>query len=96
MSALHTISGSPSSGLLNSCVKLIRPGDGILFIENGVYYGCLPDLTDCVSEDNALFALREDLLARGVLSKLAERIDPVGYARFVELTVDYDKVISWS
>ena len=96
MSALHTISGSPSSGLLDSCLKLICPGDGILFIQDGVYYGCPPYLLDCVSQDNALFALREDLLARGVLSKLAEQIDPVGYGRFVELTVDYDKVISWS
>ena len=96
MSALHTISGSPSSGLLNSCLKLICPGDGIIFIQDGVYYGCPPYLPECVSKDNALFALREDLLARGVLSKLVERIDPVGYGRFVELTVDYDKVISWS
>ena len=96
MSALHTISGSPRSGLLDSCLKLICPGDGILLIQDGVYYGCLPYLLDCVSRDNAIFALREDLLARGVLSKLAERIDPVGYRRFVELTIDYDKVISWS
>ena len=96
MSALHTISGSPRSGLLDSCLKLICPGDGILFIQDGVYYGCPPYLLDCVSKDNALFALREDLLARGVLSKLAERIDSVGYGRFVELTVDYEKVISWS
>ena len=96
MSALHTISGSPSSGLLDSCLKLICPGDGILLIQDGVYYGCPPYLLDCVSRDNSIFALREDLLARGVLSKLAERIDPVGYRRFVELTIDYDKVISWS
>ncbi len=96
MSALHTISGSPSSGLLDSCLKLICPGDGILFIQDGVYYGCPPYLLDCVSRDNAIFALREDLLARGVLSNLTERIDPVGYRRFVELTIDYDKVISWS
>ena len=96
MSALHTISGSPSSGLLNSCLKLVCPGDGILFIQDGVYYGCPPCLIDCVSQYNALFGLKEDLIARGLLGKLSKRITPVGYGRFVELTVDYDKVISWS
>ena len=96
MSALHTISASPTSGLINSCLRLVCPGDGILFIQDGVYHCCPPDLLGGVSQDNALFALREDLLARGLLGKISERITPVGFARFVELTVDYDKVISWS
>ena len=96
MSTLHTISASPTSGLINSCLRLVCPGDGILFIQDGVYHCCPPDLLGDVSQDNALFALREDLLARGLLGKISERITPVGFGRFVELTVDYDKVISWS
>lgn len=96
MNALHTISVSPTSGLLNSCLRLVCPGDGILFIQDGVYHCCPPCLVDGVSQDNALFALREDLLARGLLGKISERITPVGFGRFVELTVDYDKVINWS
>ena len=96
MSALHTISVSPTCGLLNSCLKLVCPGDGILFIQDGVYHCCPPCLLDSVSQDNALFALREDLLARGLLGKISERITPVGFGQFVELTIDYNKVISWS
>ena len=96
MSALHTISVSPTSGLLNSCLKLVCPGDGILFIQDGVYHCCPPCLLDSVSQDNALFGLREDLLARGLLGKISKRITPVGFDRYVELAVDYDKVISWS
>ena len=96
MSALHTISASPTGGLINSCLRLVCPGDGILFIQDGVYHCCPPDLLGGVSQDNAQFALREDLLARGLLGKISERITPVGFGRFVELTVDYDKVISWS
>jgi len=96
MSALHTISGSPSSGLLNSCLRLVCPGDGILFIQDGVYHGSPPRLLDCVPQDNALFALREDLVARGLSDRTSDRITPVGYDGFVELTVNYDKVISWS
>jgi len=96
MSALHTISVSPTSGLLNSCLRLVCPGDGILFIQDGVYHCHPPCLLDGVSQDNAMFALREDLIARGLLGKISERITLVGFRRFVELTVDYDKVISWS
>ena len=96
MSALHTISGSPSSGLLDSCLTLVCPGDGILFIQDGVYYGCPPNDLDSISPDNALFALREDLIARGMFDKLVERVSPVGYGLFVKLTVDYEKIISWS
>ena len=96
MSALHTISVSPTSGLLNSCLRLVCPGDGILFIQDGVYH-CFPlCLLDSIPQDNALFALREDLLARGLLGKISKRITPVGFGRYVELAVDYDKVISWS
>lgn len=96
MSALHTISGSPRSGLLHSCLRLVCPGDGILFIQDGVYHSFPPRLLDCVSQDNALFALREDLVARGLSDRMSDRITPVGYGRFVELTVNYEKVISWS
>ena len=96
MSALHTISQSPSSGLLDSCLRLVCPGDGILFIQDGVYYGCPPNHLDSISKDNTLFALREDLIARGVLGKLFKRVRPIGYDRFVELTVEFEKVINWS
>ena len=95
MSALHTISVSPTSGLLNSCLRLVCPGDGILLFRT-VYHCCPPCLLDSVSQDNALFGLREDLLAARLLGKISKRITPVGFDRYVELAVDYDKVISWS
>lgn len=38
MSSLHTISRSPQHELLEACLKVINPGDEILFIEDGVYY----------------------------------------------------------
>ena len=38
MSCLHTISKSPGTQLLESCLKIIVAGDAILFIEDGTYY----------------------------------------------------------
>ena len=38
MSCLHTISKSPGTQLLESCLKIIASGDAILFIEDGTYY----------------------------------------------------------
>ena len=95
MSCLHTISRSPRQGLLHDCLKLINPGDGILFIEDGVYHCCDDEALAMISRDNNLYGLREDLVARGLLEKQDTRIEVVGYHKFVELTLQYKKTISW-
>ena len=61
MSCLHTISRSPDSKLLGSCLKVINDDDAILFIEDGVYH-CLslidlPAIIDTVK----IYGLREGM-----------------------------------
>ena len=57
MSSLHTISKAPSSGLLDQCLPFLGQDDGLLFIEDGVYY-CLDQLDLPVIE---IFSLKEDM-----------------------------------
>ena len=38
MKTLHTISKTPTSNLLTSCLEAIAEDDGVLFLEDGVYY----------------------------------------------------------
>ena len=95
MSCLHFISRSPSQGLLESCLKVINAGDGVIFLKDGVYY-CIDDsVLATISQDNMVYGLREDLVARGLLEKHVDRLEVVGYHKFVELTVQYDKTLSW-
>ena len=42
-----------------------------------------------------VFALQEDLNARGVQSKVIDGIEQVDYAGFVKLVTEHDKVQSW-
>ena len=51
MSTLHTISKSPKSQLLSECLPLVNKGDGILFIEDGVYYCANSKVSDDFESD---------------------------------------------
>lgn len=95
MSTLHTINRSPSSALLESCASLLEDGDGILFIEDGIYH-CTDDSSLARFDASVkTYALSEDLAARGMLDKAAANTESVNYTGFVQLCCDYDKVISW-
>ena len=95
MSILHTVSQSPKSKLLESCLNAISDGDAILFIEDGVYYCHREYLLEKVSDVVTCFGLREDLMARGLQINGSSNIETVSYRKFVQLCAKYDKVISW-
>ena len=95
MSILHTVSQSPKSKLLESCLNAISDGDAILFIEDGVYYCHREYLREKVPDAVTCFGFREDLMARGLQINEGSRIERVGYRKFVQLCTKYDKVVSW-
>lgn len=95
MSSLHTLSRSPASALLRDCLKTLGKGDAILFIEDGVYHCLQPELLQEIPARIKVFALREDLQARGLVDRLPEAIDSISSKRFVALCCDHDKVINW-
>lgn len=95
MSSLHTISKSPDSRLLEQCLALCSDKDAILFIEDGVYHGVLAETLAKIPAAIAVYALREDLQARGLQERIDARAQTASMKKFVELCGDYDKVISW-
>ncbi|MCU0126744.1 sulfurtransferase complex subunit TusB [Pseudomonas vlassakiae] len=97
MPTLHVLSHSPfGDERLDSCLRLLGADDGVLLCGDAVY--ALRDGSDSQRQLQAanlarrLFALDEDLLARGISSALAEAVN---YQAFVELSLHYDKVNSW-
>ena len=40
-------------------------------------------------------ALREDMLARGILARAADTVELIDTARFVKLCCEHDKIVSW-
>ncbi len=95
MSTLHTIAKSPTSNLLESCRQLLGQNENLLFIEDGVYYASREDLLATIPGKRKLYALREDILARGIQGKITDRIELVSMHKFVELCCEHKKIINW-
>ena len=95
MKTLHTISKTPTSNLLTSCLEAISEDDGVLFLEDGVYY-IWKDIKDLIyTEQYECYALKEDLLARGVEITSIKGVNLVDYAAYVDLCEEYEKIINW-
>ncbi|QRY77521.1 sulfurtransferase complex subunit TusB [Pseudomonas sp. PDNC002] len=99
MATLHLLSHSPfNDGRLDSCLRLLGPDDGVLLTGDAIYAlraGTQPaQALEQLPASNALFALQEDLQARG-LDVVPSRVDAVDYPGFVELCTRFDKVNAW-
>ena len=95
MTSLHTITKPPSAAALQSCAKFLSEGDSILLLEDGVYYSADAKNWPALPHGTKVYGLKEDFVARG-LSKIVDRqVELVDYARFVQLSCEHDKVVSW-
>lgn len=74
----------------------------ILLIEDGVYSAVADaqnDLTMVLAKPEnkfSLYALRPDVIARGLLDKLLPNVQLINYEDFVDLTVQHYPIQSWS
>lgn len=94
MSTLHTLNKSPShKTLFEQLIEASEAGDAILLIEDGVYY-CMQSTLNRRLQDMPVYALKDDLLARGIPDEESDTI-LASYEDFVELTTQHDKVINW-
>ncbi len=98
MATLHILSHSPfADSRLASCLRLLGGADALLLSGDAVY-ALQPGTANLqalqlMPASVALYALDEDLAARGLQSP--ERVQVVDYPAFVELCTRYAKVNSW-
>jgi tRNA 2-thiouridine synthesizing protein B len=101
MSTLHTINKSPyTNNALTACLKICAGKDGVLLLEDGVFGATASspnaaELQSLIQSGIKVFALINDLSARGLEEKLAAGIRPIDYNMFVQLTLDHQRVQSW-
>ena len=98
MATLHLLSHSPfGDSRFASCLALLGRNDALLLTGDAVHAlraGSTPwESVQQLPEGIAVFALDEDLTARGIAPSV--RIQPVNYPGFVELCCRYEKVNSW-
>ena len=93
---LHLLNKSPSeNNALKNAIRFLAPVDAVLLIENGVYAGIDGIEPKLPFSTGNIYALREDVEARGIADKLSADCKLVSYDGFVELTERYPKVQSW-
>lgn len=95
---LHIINQSPfESNILQSCLRLTKANDAILFIEDGVTAALQKPLLEQATQQKInLYALQPDLEARGLLENISPLIKLIDYAGFVELTTQHHPIQSWT
>lgn len=89
---LHLIQKSPfATSALKDCLNIIEQDDMILLMLDGVY-ACQSPVIDSIQ--NQMFALQDDLDARGIQIHKAN-IKGINYEDFVTLCTQCKNTISW-
>ena len=96
---LHKITSSPFTHLtLQHCLQRIQATEGLLLTQDAVYAvmdkALNSKLIELLSLSVSVYVLKEDAEARGLVIE-SDKIQLVTYAQFVELSLEYDKVVSW-
>ncbi|MHA7848906.1 sulfurtransferase complex subunit TusB [Serratia sp. D1N4] len=94
---LYTLSHSPSHCDLPALLRLTTPDDALLLLQDGVLAG----LTGSIHLDlllNApisLYALQDDVDARGLCGHISHNVTLISYTLFVELTERHRNQMNW-
>ncbi|HSH47002.1 MAG TPA: sulfurtransferase complex subunit TusB [Halomonas sp.] len=93
---LHILNRSPAvSGVYRQALDAMSPDDLLLLIEDAVLGGA-PGLVDYFDEvAGRVYALREDLEARGLAGRLDASIQVIDIDGFVDLTERSKQSVSW-
>lgn len=100
--SLHICNKSPTeNSALRSSLAVASSGAGnaVLLIENAVY-AVLPSLAQSLdlaaaSSNIRLYALTDDLQARGLLPLAVDYVTAINYAEFVQLCVAHKNSHTW-
>ncbi|EIX1534353.1 sulfurtransferase complex subunit TusB [Cronobacter sakazakii] len=94
---LYTLSHSPWQVDIHALLRLVRSGDDILLMQNGVV-AALHDsryLAALLASPARVVALENDVEARGLAAQISSSIDTISYTEFVNLTVKHASQMAW-
>lgn len=92
---LHIVNKSPAlTRSLESCVRLSRPGQSLLLIEDGIYAATRADALAGLKHLK-VYVLQPDVEARGMKGRIVEGVAAVDYAGFVDLVAEHSSNQSW-
>ncbi|MBB1201982.1 sulfurtransferase complex subunit TusB [Enterobacteriaceae bacterium 89] len=94
---LHTLSRSPWQYDISAQLRLVSEGDDLLLLSDGVI-AALADsrfLELLQSAPITLYALKEDIEARGLCGQISSSVVRVSYTDFVRLTLKHTGQFAW-
>jgi len=98
---LHIVNKSPyQTRSLESCLRMALPGHAVLLIEDGIYAATTgspmqASLGQALAQQVKLYALKPDLEARGMDSRVLPDVTLVDYSGFVDLVSEHPTANSW-
>lgn len=101
MGIFHIVNKSPfTHGAFKSCLSVCSPHDAILLYEDGVlgaieHAPSTENLQKQMKSGLKVYALINDVKARGLQEKLLPGIVCTDYVGFVQLSIDHPCVQSW-
>ncbi|RWT99575.1 sulfurtransferase complex subunit TusB [Raoultella ornithinolytica] len=94
---LHTLSSSPWHTDLRAMLRLVKDGDDLLLLSDGVIAAIAGGsfLEILRSAPITIHALQDDIDARGLAGQIADSVVRVGYTDFVRMSVKHPGQLSW-
>lgn len=81
--------------LYQQCLDSMAQGDAIILIESAVFSLCDNNNTTLLNLAAPIYALENDVLARGLIESVPPAVLLADDSTFVELCASYKKTISW-
>lgn len=94
---LHIVSHSSSQFDVQALLRSVNEADAVLFVQDGVSIAIKnnPVFQQLLETQANIYALQEDLQARGMLHLVCQDVTIVDYYKYVDLTVKYTPQLLW-
>ncbi|MBP2845055.1 sulfurtransferase complex subunit TusB [Dickeya oryzae] len=94
---LHTLAHSPYHTDLDALLRNVGVGDAILLLQDGVIAALngVPFSERLQSCGATVYALQDDVAARGLSEQISTTIVLIDYTQFVQLTVLHSRQLAW-
>ena len=94
---LHILQHSPFQTDFESLLRCVKHGDELLLRQDAVIAALsgTKALDLLLSAPISIYALHEDIEARGLTAQISNGIGKVSYTEFVGLTVKHEQQITW-
>lgn len=94
---LYTLAHSPLHCDFGALIGLVGPDDALLLMQDGVFAALQGSqaLKQLVSRNLLVYALCEDLHARGIAAQISHSIIAIDYTGFVTLSEKHPQHIAW-